>query len=210
MPLPTLSFFVRSTSAARKLIVDRVFDDHAAGRGAFLAGGEERGVDDVFDGSFEVRRRPARWSDSCRPFRAGCAGGAWTLRRAASSPTSQEPVNETAFSPGALMSALPSVPPDPATKFTTPFGIPASWHASTIRQALSGETDAGLTTIVLPQISAGAIFQAGIAMGKFQGVTRPTTPMGLRCAHMWTRSRSEATTRAGHDASLRRRSSGRC
>ena len=82
------------------------------------------------------------------------------------------------------MRALPSVLPDPATKFTTPFGIPASRHASTIRQADRGETDAGLTTIVLPQMSAGAIFHAGIAMGKFQGVTRPTTPTGFRCAHM--------------------------
>lgn len=45
-------------------------------------------------------------------------------------------------------------------------------------------------TTVLPQMSAGASFQAGIALGVFQGVIRPTTPTGLRMANMWTRSRS--------------------
>ncbi len=42
-----------------------------------------------------------------------------------------------------------------------------------MRHALSGAADAGFTTNVLPQISAGAIFQAGIALGKFHGVTMP-------------------------------------
>ena len=69
-------------------------------------------------------------------------------------------------------------------KFTTPFGMPAWWQASTMRQALSGATDAGFTMTVLPQINAGAIFQAGMALGKFHGVTSPTTPMGLRMANM--------------------------
>ena len=67
-----------------------------------------------------------------------------------------------------------------------------------MRQALSGAADAGFSTTVLPQISAGASFQAGMALGKFHGVTRPTTPMGLRMANMWTRSRSEGTNSAGH------------
>ena len=39
---------------------------------------------------------------------------------------------------------------------------------------------AGLKTTVLPQTSAGAIFQEGIAIGKFQGVITPTTPIGWR------------------------------
>src|SRR5260370_3279504 len=85
--------------------------------------------------------------------------------------TSQEPVNEMAFNGGAPTRALPSSPPEPATKFTTPLGMPASWQASTIRQALSGAAEAGFTTMVLPPISAGAIFQLGIALGKFHGVT---------------------------------------
>src|SRR5258707_10885573 len=92
-------------------------------------------------------------------------------------PISQEPVKEIAFSGVAFTSALPISLPDPATKFTTPFGMPASWQASTMRHALKGETDAGFRITVLPQIKAGASFHAGIAMGKFQGVTSPTTPM---------------------------------
>ena len=39
---------------------------------------------------------------------------------------------------------------------------------------------AGLKTTVLPQTSAGAIFQDGIAIGKFHGVITPTTPIGMR------------------------------
>ena len=39
---------------------------------------------------------------------------------------------------------------------------------------------AGLKTIVFPQTSAGAIFQDGIAIGKFHGVITPTTPIGWR------------------------------
>ena len=34
---------------------------------------------------------------------------------------------------------------------------------------------------MLPYISAGASFQTGIAIGKFHGVIRPTTPSGRRC-----------------------------
>ena len=36
----------------------------------------------------------------------------------------------------------------------------------------------GLSTTVLPCASAGAIFQAGIAIGKFHGVIRTVTPIG--------------------------------
>src|SRR6266850_1571997 len=67
----------------------------------------------------------------------------------------------------------------------------------------------GLSTTVLPQINAGASFQAGIALGKFQGVIRPTTPMGLRMANMWTRSRSEGTSRPGRRARRGGRAAGR-
>src|SRR5579871_4059397 len=106
-------------------------------------------------------------------------------------PISQDPVNETAFIGLAFTNALPNSPPDPCTKLTTPFGTPALCNASTMRQELRGAADAGFTTSVLPQMSAGAIFQAGIALGKFHGVTRPITPIGLRMAKVWTRSRSE-------------------
>ena len=35
-------------------------------------------------------------------------------------------------------------------------------------------------TQVLPATSAGKSFQLGMAMGKFHGVMRPTTPTGMR------------------------------
>ena len=46
--------------------------------------------------------------------------------------------------------------------------------------AVSGVSDAGLKTTVLPATSAGAIFQTGMATGKFQGVMQATTPSGWR------------------------------
>ena len=66
-----------------------------------------------------------------------------------------------------------------------------------MRHALSGAAEAGFITTVLPQISAGASFHAGMALGKFQGVMSPTTPIGLRSANMCTRSRSEGTSMPG-------------
>src|ERR1039457_2874937 len=100
-----------------------------------------------------------------------CRRLAWACSQA---PISQEPVKEMALSPAALTRAAPNSPPDPATKLTTPLGTPAWCKASTMRQALSGAADAGLSTTVLPQISAGASFHAGMAEGKFHGVIRPT------------------------------------
>lgn len=47
-------------------------------------------------------------------------------------------------------------------------------------QALPGSRSAGLSPTQLPNVRAGAIFHAGMAMGKFHGVVRHTTPMGLR------------------------------
>src|ERR1035441_9865668 len=44
----------------------------------------------------------------------------------------------------------------------------------------SGVSVAGLMTQVLPETSAGNNFQLGMAMGKFHGVIRPTTPIGTR------------------------------
>ena len=65
-------------------------------------------------------------------------------------------------------------------RFSTPGGTPASSNTSVSFTAHSGVLDAGLKMMALPQISAGAIFQAGMAMGKFHGVMMPTTPRGRR------------------------------
>src|SRR6185436_17531047 len=72
----------------------------------------------------------------------------------------------------------PASEPEPSTRFSTPFGIPASSKISTMRTAVAGVRLAGLKTTALPATSAGAIFQMGIATGKFQGVTQATTPSG--------------------------------
>jgi len=46
--------------------------------------------------------------------------------------------------------------------------------------AIKGVREAGLKTTESPETNAGAIFHAGIAIGKFQGVKTPTTPIGSR------------------------------
>ena len=75
---------------------------------------------------------------------------------------------------------MPTVPPDPRTMFSTPFGTPARSKMETTALAVAGVRVAGLNTTVFPLISAGAIFQTGIATGKFQGVMQATTPTGSR------------------------------
>ena len=191
-------------------IVDRVFHDGAAGGGALLAGGEEGGVDHVLDGRVEVGVGQHDGRVLAAHLELDAQAALARPRRAASAPISQEPVKETAFSGLALTSASPSSPPEPATKLTTPLGMPASCSASTMRQALSGAADAGLSTTVLPQISAGASFHAGIALGKFHGVIRPTTPIGLRMREHVDAVALARAPACRACASLRRRSSGRC
>ena len=79
--------------------------------------------------------------------------------------------------PGCATSARP-VSPAPVTMLTTPGGRSACWQISANASAVSGVVSAGLSTTVLPQASAGAIFQASISSGKFHGMTCPATPSG--------------------------------
>lgn len=62
------------------------------------------------------------------------------------------------------------VSPKPVTMFTTPAGNPACWQTSANISAVSGVDSAGFRTTVLPAARAGAIFQASIISGKFQGM----------------------------------------
>ena len=64
--------------------------------------------------------------------------------------------------------------------FRTPFGTPARSKMETTAVAVAGVRDAGLKTTVLPLTSAGAIYQTGIATGKFHGVMQATPPTGCR------------------------------
>ena len=47
-------------------------------------------------------------------------------------------------------------------------------------RAVSGVSDAGLSTTVHPAASAGPILRVAIAAGKFHGVIRTLTPIGWR------------------------------
>jgi hypothetical protein len=49
-----------------------------------------------------------------------------------------------------------------------------------MRSVVSDASSGGLTTTELPAASAGPIFQASMAAGKFHGSTAPTTPTGSR------------------------------
>ena len=76
--------------------------------------------------------------------------------------------------------ACPTSEPGPVTRLSAPGGSPARSSASHSAQAEPGAISAGFSTTALPKASAGATFQAGMAMGKFQGVIAPTTPSGSR------------------------------
>ena len=95
-------------------------------------------------------------------------------------PVTELPVNEMTLTSGLSTIALPTASPEPVTRLTTPGGKPASSMSSTSRVAHSGASELGLNTTVFPATSAGIIFQHGIAIGKFQGVTMPAIPSGWR------------------------------
>ncbi|GAA3487908.1 hypothetical protein GCM10018987_19900 [Streptomyces cremeus] len=97
--------------------------------------------------------------------------------RAMALPTAVEPVKATLFTSGWSTRAAP-VSPYPGRMLTTPRGRPAWRQMSAKKSAESGVVSAGFRTTVLPVASAGAIFQASIRSGKFQGMTWPATPSG--------------------------------
>ena len=66
--------------------------------------------------------------------------------------------------------------PSPSTMLNTPAGAPHSWMIAASAWAMAGVGDAGWSTTVSPNASAGAAFQAGMAIGKFHGVINPNTP----------------------------------
>src|SRR5271163_3514211 len=97
-------------------------------------------------------------------------------------PTAEDPVKEMARTVGCSVSGAPASGPYPATMLMTPFGTPASVSACTRLKVDSGVSCAGLITQVLPQTIAGSSFHEEIAIGKFQGVIMPQTPIGWRTA----------------------------
>jgi hypothetical protein len=75
------------------------------------------------------------------------------------------PVKETASTSSLSVSVVPTLLPDPTTTLTMPSGAPASSSALASSRAGPGACVAGLSTTAFPVASAGAIFQAGMAMG---------------------------------------------
>jgi hypothetical protein len=108
-------------------------------------------------------------------------------------PVTELPVNEITSMSGEPTIASPTSPPAPVTRLTTPAGNPASAISSTRRVAQCGVSLAGLKTTVLPMTSAGIIFQHGMAIGKFQGVMMPATPIGWRMLIAHLSGSSEGT-----------------
>jgi hypothetical protein len=66
-----------------------------------------------------------------------------------------EPVKATLSTSICPASAAPAVSPNPGTTLTTPSGTPAAAMSSASSSALSGVCSAGLSTTVLPVVSAG-------------------------------------------------------
>ena len=93
-------------------------------------------------------------------------------------PTPVEPVKAILSIPEWFTISAP-VSPAPVTIFTTPAGNPASSIISASKRVVSEVVSAGFNTTVFPQANAGAIFQAAINNGKFQGVICPATPNDL-------------------------------
>jgi hypothetical protein len=58
--------------------------------------------------------------------------------------------------------------------------MPASVASSAIRSVVRDASSGGLITTEFPVASAGPIFHASMAIGKFHGSTPPTTPTGSR------------------------------
>ena len=94
-----------------------------------------------------------------------------------SRPTAVEPVKATLSMSGWRTSAMP-ISPGPVTMLTTPGGSSACAQTSAKRSAVSGVELAGFRTTVLPAARAGAIFQASMRSGKFQGMIWAATPSG--------------------------------
>ena len=111
------------------------------------------------------------------------------------SPVAVEPVNEMSATFEWRTSAAPSSGLLPRTKFTTPGGTPHSSRTWTKSEAVTGVSGDGFSTTVLPRISAGKVFQEGMAMGKFHGVIKPTTPTGSRTHRADLSGSSDGTTR---------------
>ena len=71
----------------------------------------------------------------------------------------------------------------PGTTWSSPAGRPAAANSSArISPPVIGVSGDGLSTTALPSASAGATTRMPRISGKFQGVSTPITPRGMRSA----------------------------
>ncbi len=92
-------------------------------------------------------------------------------------PVAVEPVKAILAMRFEEASAWPASRPYPLTMFSTPGGRMSPMMSISTMMPI-GVCSAGLSTMQLPAAKAGAIFQAAIRIGKFQGMIWPTTPSG--------------------------------
>jgi hypothetical protein len=82
----------------------------------------------------------------------------------------------------------------PTTTLSTPGGTPARSASCASAIADRGVSSAGRSTMVQPAASAGATFRAGIAAGKFQGVSSAHGPTAPPSVSMRRSARDAAST----------------
>ena len=133
-----------------------------------------------------ARRRAASLMPGTVPERAAASAPPRTLARNSGVRSTRSDSVASSWrrsGPPVAPRAEPSAPapaPAPVTRFSTPSGRPASATSSARRSSDSEAISEGFTTTHLPAASAGAIFQAPIISGKFQGTMIPITPSGSR------------------------------
>src|SRR5699024_6580115 len=97
-----------------------------------------------------------------------------------SCPIAVEPVKLSARTVGLAVITSPIIAAFPTTTLRTPAGRPARRASSASASAEQGVSEAGLSTRVQPEASAGPALRVIIAIGKFQGVIAAATPTGWR------------------------------
>ncbi len=98
-------------------------------------------------------------------------------------PTALDPVKPTfRIEPSSIARSSPAnvEGPSASTMWKTPSGMPACRISCANASAIAGVYSAGFHTTVLPQSSAGTIYQEGTATGKFPAVMIELGPTGVR------------------------------
>ncbi len=91
--------------------------------------------------------------------------GPWAALAMMDRPVDRPPVKDTRSTSGWLVSAAPTVAPDPSTRLATPGGAPASSMSRIMAIVVSGVISLGLRTKELPAARAGATFQEAWSNG---------------------------------------------